>query len=353
MLLLVVILSSGLIFVLLLALLLFRRKRHHPPPSPCPPPPPPHPCPPTDYKVPDNFGEADLPAALTVRLMGTPANGVPASGMYRRLRHVHRNRAGGMVLVPHGLTTEAYQQIFTNQLVMHSMLVSIGITIVGTALSMVVTVLCAYGLSRPGSFAHRPILMMLVVTMFFSGGLIPSFLLVSALGGYGEYWSLILPGAVSVFNILVMRAFFAATAQELIDAARESTARAMARLWSIVLPTSGPVRRGHHAVLRGRLLELVLQRAALPARQRMWPLQMVIYTYTLQGNSMPGTGITNTGQYAGHQQTAPLSLQMAVVTLTLIPIVWPTRSYSGTSPRASSRAPSRAEANRRRPPGTA
>lgn len=79
MLLLVVILSSGLIFVLLLALLLFRRKRHHPPPSPCPPPPPPHPCPPTDYKVPDNFGEADLPAALTVRLMGTPANGVPAT----------------------------------------------------------------------------------------------------------------------------------------------------------------------------------------------------------------------------------------------------------------------------------
>ena len=79
MLLLVVILSSGLIFVLLLALLLFRRKRHHAPPPPCPPPPPPIPCPPSDYKVPDDFGEADLPAALAVRLMGTPANGVPTS----------------------------------------------------------------------------------------------------------------------------------------------------------------------------------------------------------------------------------------------------------------------------------
>jgi multiple sugar transport system permease protein/putative aldouronate transport system permease protein len=52
-----------------------------------------------------------------------------------------------------------------------------------------------------------------------------------------------------------------------------------------------------------------------------WPLQMVIYTYTLQGNSMPGTGVTNTGQYLGHQQIAPLSIQMAVVTLTLIPIM--------------------------------
>lgn len=82
MLLLVVILSSGLIFILLLALLLFRRRRHVPP-EPCPPSPPPPfpppPCPPGDYKVPDQFAEADLPAALTVRLMGTPANGVPTS----------------------------------------------------------------------------------------------------------------------------------------------------------------------------------------------------------------------------------------------------------------------------------
>jgi hypothetical protein len=79
MLLLVVILVSGLLFILLLAFLLFRRKRHHAPPPPCPPPPPPAPCPPPDYKVPDHFGEAELPAALSVRLMGTPANGVSTS----------------------------------------------------------------------------------------------------------------------------------------------------------------------------------------------------------------------------------------------------------------------------------
>jgi multiple sugar transport system permease protein/putative aldouronate transport system permease protein len=53
----------------------------------------------------------------------------------------------------------------------------------------------------------------------------------------------------------------------------------------------------------------------------MWPLQMIIYTYTIQGNAMPGSGITTIGQNLGHQQIAPLSLQMAVVTLTLIPII--------------------------------
>jgi putative aldouronate transport system permease protein len=231
------------------------------------------------------------------------------------------NKAGGMVLVPHGLTAEAYRQIFSNQLIMHSLLVSLGITVIGTAVSMVTTILCAYGLSRGGSYAHRPILMVLVVTMFFSGGLIPSFLVVSALGGYDSYWSLILPSAVSVFNILVMRGFFAGTAQEMIDAASIDGAGDWRTLWSVVLPTSRAVVAvislfyavGYWNTFFNALLYL-------PDNNK-WPLQMVIYTYTLQGNAMPGTGITNTGQYFGHQQVAPLAIQMAVVTLTLIPIL--------------------------------
>ena len=231
------------------------------------------------------------------------------------------NNAGGLVLVPHGLTTAAYQQIFSNQLIMHSLLVSLAITVVGTVLSMVVTILCAYGLSRQHSFAHRPILMLLIVTMFFSGGLIPSFLVVAALGGYDNYWSLILPNAVSVFNILVVRGFFAGTAQELIDAASIDGAGDWRTLWSVVLPTSRAVTAvialfyavGYWNTFFNALLYL-------PDNGK-WPLQMVIYTYTLQGNSMPGTGITNTGQYYGHQQVAALAIQMAVVTLTLIPII--------------------------------
>jgi putative aldouronate transport system permease protein len=231
------------------------------------------------------------------------------------------NEAGGMVLFPHGLTAEAYRQIFTNQLIMHSLVVSLAITVVGTLLSMVTTVLCAYGLSRRGSFGHRTILMTLVVTMFFSGGLIPTFLVVSALGGYDRYWSLVLPSAVSVFNILVMRGFFAGTAQELIDAASIDGAGDWRTLWSVVLPTSRAVTAvialfyavGYWNTFFNALLYL-------PDNTK-WPLQMVIYTYTLQGGAMPGTGITNTGQYFGHQQVAPLAIQMAVVTLTLVPIL--------------------------------
>jgi multiple sugar transport system permease protein/putative aldouronate transport system permease protein len=232
------------------------------------------------------------------------------------------NIAGGMVLVPHGLTIEAYRQIFTNQLILHSLIVSLGITLIGTALSLAVTILCAYGLSRPRSFGHRTILFTLVITMFFSGGQIPTFLLVAnGLKGWDHYWTMILPSAVSVFNILVMRAFFSATAQELVEAARIDGAGDWRTLWSVVLPTSRPVVAvitlfyavGYWNSFFNALLYL-------PDNGK-WPLQMIIYTYTLQGNSMPGTGTTGTGQFQGHQQIAPLSLQMAVVTLTLIPII--------------------------------
>ncbi|GAA2634965.1 carbohydrate ABC transporter permease [Paractinoplanes durhamensis] len=231
------------------------------------------------------------------------------------------NQAGGMVLVPHGITVEAYRQIFTNNLVISSLIASFGITVAGTAISVLVTVLCAYGLSRNRSWGHRVILMLLVVTMFFNGGLIPTFMVVAGLGGYDNYWSMILPGAVSVFNILVMRGFFANTSRDLIDAAYMDGAGEWRILTRIVLPTSRAVVAvislfyavGYWNTFFNALLYL-------PDNQK-WPLQLVIYTYTLQGNPMPGTGVTQTGTYFGTQQIAPLSIQMAVVTLTLIPIL--------------------------------
>jgi putative aldouronate transport system permease protein len=230
------------------------------------------------------------------------------------------NLAGGMVLVPHHVTFESYRQIFSNELIIHSILVSVLVTLVGTLLSIVVTVLCAYGLSRRETFGHRGILMLLVVTLFFNGGIIPTFILVSALGGYDNYWSMIGPSAVSVFNIIVMRGFFQGTAPELIDSARVDGAGDWRILRSIVLPTSRPVVAvitlfyavGYWNSFFNALLYL-------PDNGK-WPLQMIVYTYTLLGNLTPGTGITG-GQQVGHAALAPLSIQMAVVTLTLVPIL--------------------------------
>ncbi|MGV9384567.1 carbohydrate ABC transporter permease [Nonomuraea sp. NPDC003707] len=229
-------------------------------------------------------------------------------------------RAGGLVIWPDGLTFQAYEEMLTDSTVRTALLVSLGITIVGTALSMVVSVLCAYGLSRPRSLGHRFILVLLIVTMFVGGGLIPTFLVVTGLGGYGQWWALILPSAVSVFNILVLRSFYSSTAGELIDAARMDGASDWRILLSVVLPTSRAVTAVialFYAV--GYWNSFFNVMLYMPTESEKWPLQYVLLTYVNRGVGMPG--MVNAGFGMAHAQTAPLSLQMAVVVLTLVPLV--------------------------------
>jgi putative aldouronate transport system permease protein len=236
------------------------------------------------------------------------------------------NIAGGLVIVPHGLTLNAYKLIIGGGVVGRALIISLAITTVGTAVSMVVTVLvtilAAYGLSRRGSFGHRTILWIMMITMFFNGGIIPLFLVVSALGGYDQYWALILPSAVSVFNIIVMRAFFTNTASEVIESARIDGAGDWAILRRVVLPMSKAVTAVialFYAVGYWNSWFNVL--LFMPADSVRWPLQMVMYDYVTEGMTMPGSGTTGIGQYVGHQQIAPLSLQMAVVALTVVPVL--------------------------------
>ena len=149
-----------------------------------------------------------------------------------------------------------------------ALVISLAITAVGTAFSMVVTILASYGLSRPGSFGHRPILWFMMITMFFSGGIIPLFLVVSGLGGYDQYWALILPSAVSVFNIIVMRAFFMNIASDMIESARIDGASDWTILRRIVLPTSRAVTAVIALFYAVALLELLVQHPAVHARRQ-------------------------------------------------------------------------------------
>jgi len=232
------------------------------------------------------------------------------------------NLAGGLVIVPHGLTLSAFRLIIDGGVVTRALVISLAITAVGTAFSMVVTILAAYGLSRAHSFGHRTLLMIMLITMFFNGGIIPLFLVVSALGGYDQYWALIAPSAVSVFNIIVMRSFFANVAADLIESARIDGASDWRILRSIVLPVSKAVTAVialFYAVGYWNSWFNIL--LFMPADSQKWPLQMVMYNYVTEGMTMAGSGNNIVGQNLGHQQIAPLSLQMAVVVLTLVPIL--------------------------------
>ena len=232
-------------------------------------------------------------------------------------------RAGGsLVIIPDGVSLGAYREILDGGVVTQAVLVSFAITAVGTAVSMAVSVLCAYGLSRARSFGHRFFLTAMIFTMFFGGGIIPGFLVVSELHGYDQYWALILPSAVSVFNILIMRGFYQATARDLMDAARIDGAGDWRILWSIVLPTTKAVT----AVMTlfyavgywGSWFNVLLY---MPFDNAKWPLSYVLYQYVNLGQKMPGTNTGGAGLTLQHQVASPFAISMAVVVITLLPIL--------------------------------
>lgn len=228
-----------------------------------------------------------------------------------------RYTPGDLLLWPKGFTTAAYKLVLSGDIVPRSLAVSIGVTAVGTVVSMVMTITLAYGLSRtsrvPGS---RVILLLVLFSMLFSAGIIPNYLLVRGLGLLDSYWSLILPGAISAFNLVVVRNFFMNIPEELFDAARIDGAGEIQILWRIVLPLSKAVLAvialfygvGYWNAFFGAMLYL--------SDPQMWPVQLVLRQYVLQSEPLPGSLVENTAV-----QLTPETIQMTVLVLATVPIL--------------------------------
>jgi putative aldouronate transport system permease protein len=226
------------------------------------------------------------------------------------------DRAGGLVVIPEGVTLVNYTELLSGGQVSHAILVSLGVTLVGTVFSMAVSVLAAYGLSRPGSLGHRGLLMALMATMFFGAGLIPTYLLVQSLGLTDTYLSLILPSAVSVFNILVLRGFFMGISPELTESARIDGAGELRILFTIVLPLSRAVLAVISLFYAVGYWSAWFNASIYLSDQEMMPLQNVLIQL-VQKNTEAPTGLQ---QAVRTGQLSTLGLQMAVMVLALIPV---------------------------------
>lgn len=225
------------------------------------------------------------------------------------------DEAGGLVIVPKGITLIAYKELLSGGQVTRATMVSVLVTLVGTLFSMAVSVLCAYGLSRSGSLAHRGILMTLLATMFFSAGLIPTYLLVQSVGLTDSYLALILPSAVSVFNILVLRGFFMGISQELIDSARIDGAGDFRILWTIVMPLSRAVLAVITLFYAVGYWSAWFNASLYLNDQDKMPLQNVMIQLVQRQQQPVGLGqAIRTGQLSG------LAIQMAVMVMALLPV---------------------------------
>lgn len=141
-------------------------------------------------------------------------------------------------LWPVNFDLTAYKAVFNSNSLMHSMWFSLGLTAVYTFVSLFMTVLCAYPLSRSHLVMKKPLLIYVLITMYFSGGMIPIFLNIRDLGLLDNFWVLVLPGCLSTYNMILMRSFFYAMPKELEESAFVDGATDLTVLVRIILPLS-------------------------------------------------------------------------------------------------------------------
>lgn len=150
--------------------------------------------------------------------------------------------ANRVFLWPMGVTTGAYAKIFADASILRSLWVSLVVTVAFTATGMFLTVCTGYALTRPQLKGRRVLNFLCIFTLYFSGGIIPEYILISSLGMMDSLWSLILPLAFSAYNLVIMKNSIAVNIPlSLEESARIDGAGHFRILWSIVLPLSKPI----------------------------------------------------------------------------------------------------------------
>ncbi|MCY9758172.1 carbohydrate ABC transporter permease [Paenibacillus alvei] len=150
--------------------------------------------------------------------------------------------SGEMWLFPKGITFEGYARVFENSKIWNGYANTILYTVVGTCVNLFVTLPAAYALSRSDFIGRGFFMGMFLFTMFFGGGLVPGYLLIKELGLINSMWALILPGAASVWNIIVARTFFQSTIPKELQVAASIDGCTNLRLFlRIILPLSAPI----------------------------------------------------------------------------------------------------------------
>jgi len=148
---------------------------------------------------------------------------------------------GGVTFWPRSFSLENYEVVFKDKRLLNGFGVSVLRTIIGTILSILMTSIFAFGLSKRELMGRKFYMILCIITMYFSGGLIPSFLLIRSLGLMNSFWVFIIPGLISVWNMIIFRTFFNGLPAGLEESAKIDGCGNWGTFFRIVLPLSGPV----------------------------------------------------------------------------------------------------------------
>jgi putative aldouronate transport system permease protein len=214
-------------------------------------------------------------------------------------------------------TIESYKLVFDNPSVSTSLSNSVLYTVVGTIINLFMTVLCAYPLARPKFSGKTFFTWVVSMTMFFSGGLIPLYLLVLNIGIYNSMWALVLPGAINVWNMFIMRTSFQSIPEELYEAAVLDGANDLQTLYYMVLPLSMPVIATllmFYAV--GHWNEFFNALIFLDDRAK-FPIQLVLRNIVILGRFDQTNELSGGSDFAAIEQT----LRYATIMVSTLPIL--------------------------------
>jgi len=219
---------------------------------------------------------------------------------------------GGFILIPRSVTLDAYRKLLTESGLPRAFGVTVLVTLIGTALNLVVTALTAYPLSRRKLPGRSFFLMAIVFTLLFSGGIIPTYLVVKELGLLNSIWAMILPNLVWSFNVLIMKSFYESLPEELFESARIDGAREFRILWTIVAPLSVPVTLTIGLFYTVGHWNEFFQAIMYVSDRTLFPLQVIVREILIQ-TQQPLENAEN--------MTPTETLQMASVILASLPII--------------------------------
>ena len=225
-----------------------------------------------------------------------------------------------LFIIPQDVTLGAYEFIFSSNKILNGFGNSIFITVAGTLINLFFTVTMAYAISKTRIRGRNFILNMVIFSMFFSGGMIPGYIVVANMLHLKDtYWSVLLPGAISAYNMMIVKNFFQGIPQELEDSAAIDGCNDLGILWKIVLPLSLPVLAtfglfyavGHWNSYFGAMIYM-------SGARNKWPLQVLLREIIILSNASAGDMAAMDPEFV---QPPEQSIKMAVIVVSTVPIM--------------------------------
>ncbi|WP_145946931.1 carbohydrate ABC transporter permease [Paenibacillus sp. Y412MC10] len=228
---------------------------------------------------------------------------------------------GGITIWPRAFTFENYKTIFAYDTLLQGLKISILRTIVGAVLGLLSASMLAYTLSRPDFQARKFVSTFLAMTMYFSGGLIPGYILMRDLNLIGTFWVYVLPGLVSAFNVFIVRSFIDGLPYALQESAKLDGANDFTVYWRIILPLCKPVLATIALFLAVGQWNSWFDTYLYNGSNATWTTLQYELMKVLQSTQQGGGAINANDMAKQMAQISPESIKMAITIVVTVPIL--------------------------------